>query len=430
MSEKLKELMNQLTQAENKAKEIIGKAQATTEEIKAATGEIQAIKAKIEAQKQLDLMEEERQKAEAAAKKPTNEPLWAEPKDHTKKMWRSNGEFLKAVYDAAKPGGTIDPRLTYKDSASGMNEAVPSDGGFLVGQDFAQDLLQRTYETGILAPKCTKIPISAGKNGLVANGVDETSRKDGSRWGGIQSYWENEADTFTGKKPKFNKIELKLKKLTGLCYATDELLEDASALEAVISNAFADEFGFKMDTAIMYGAGAGEPLGFMNGGALVTVAKETGQAAGSIVVQNIMKMWSRCWSRSRQNAVWLINQDIEPQLFTMALNVGTGGIPVYMPAGGVSGAPYSTLFGRPVIAVEQANTLGSVGDISLVDLSQYLLIDKGGINAATSIHVRFLYDESVFRFIYRADGQPIWKTALTPYKGSNTLSPFVTLAAR
>ena len=126
----------------------------------------------------------------------------------------------------------------------------------------------------------------------------------------------------------------------------------------------------------------------------------------------------------------MINQDVEPQLSQMTITVGTGGIPVYMPAGGVSGAQYSTLFGRPVIPVEQANTIGSLGDISLVDLSQYLLIDKGGINAASSIHVRFIYDESVFRFIYRVDGMPIWKSSLQPFKGSNTLSPFVTLAAR
>jgi hypothetical protein len=31
-------------------------------------------------------------------------------------------------------------------------------------------------------------------------------------------------------KPKFREIDLKLKKLTGLCYATDESLEDAAPL--------------------------------------------------------------------------------------------------------------------------------------------------------------------------------------------------------
>ncbi len=80
--------------------------------------------------------------------------------------------------------------------------------------------------------------------------------------------------------------------------------------------------------------------------------------------------------------------------------------------------------------LEQCNNIGGVGDIILGDLSQYLLIDKGGINTASSIHVRFLYDESVFRFIYRVDGQPIWNKPVTPFKGSNSLSPFVTLAAR
>lgn len=216
----------------------------------------------------------------------------------------------------------------------------------------------------------------------------------------------------------------------GLCYATDELLQDARALESVISDAFAEEFGFKIDDAILNGTGAGQPLGIMNSGALVTVPKETGQAAATIVYENIVKMWARLWARSRQNAVWYINQDIEPQLFRMSLAVGTGGVPVYLPAGGLSQSPYGTLFGRPVISIEHAATLGAAGDILLCDLSQYLLIDKGGINAASSIHVRFLYDESVFRFIYRADGQPIWNSALTPFKGAAAQSPFIALATR
>lgn len=413
-----------------KAQAITAKEGATKDEIDAVLAEIQAINAKIEVQKQVDAMEAEEITAKAEAQKPVNEPLWAQPKDHKKIIWKNNGDFLAAVYNASKQGATPDQRLLMQNAASGMGESVPSDGGFLVGEDFAKELLQRTYQTGVLASRCRKIPISPTSNALEANGIDETSRANGSRWGGIQSYWENEADALTGKKPKFNKVELKLKKLTGLCYATDELLQDSTALESIIGQAFAEEFGFKMDDAIINGLGAGQPLGFMNSGALVTVAKETSQAAGTILLANIIKMYSRMWGRSQQDSVWLVNQDILPQLFSLSISVGNNAYPVYMPPGGVSGSPYSTLFGRPVIIIEQANTVGSLGDIALVDLSQYLLIDKGGVNAASSIHVRFLYDESVFRFIYRVDGQPIWKTSLTPFKGANTLSPFVTLAAR
>ena len=75
-------------------------------------------------------------------------------------------------------------------------------------------------------------------------------------------------------------------------------------------------------------------------------------------------------------------------------------------------------------------TLGTQGDIGLADFSQYLIGDKGGIKVATSIHLRFDYDETAFRFVLRYDGQPWWLSALTPRRGTSTLSPFVVLAVR
>lgn len=392
-----------------------------TAQFNALEAEIKGLEATIQAANDLEARN-------AALNTPVNQPIWAEPKKNDK-PWKSLGEQLAAVRNAALPGGSVDPRLTIK-AASGLNESIGSDGGFLVEQDFVAELLKRAYETAILASKIKKIPLSTNANSLKINAIDETSRVNGSRWGGIQAYWEGEAEQYNAKKPKFRPMNLNLKKLTGLCYATDELLEDAAALEAVISEGFAEEFGFKIDDAIINGTGAGMPQGIMNSNSLVTVAKEGGQAAATIAVENIVKMWARCWGRSRQNAEWYINQDIEPQLYTMSLAVGTGGVPVYMPANGLSGSPYGTLFGRPVIPLEQCQTLGTVGDIILGDLSQYVAIDKNGINAASSIHVRFDYGETAFRFTYRIDGQPIWNAPLTPFKGSNTLSPFVALATR
>jgi HK97 family phage major capsid protein len=129
--------------------------------------------------------------------------------------------------------------------------------------------------------------------------------------------------------------------------------------------------------------------------------------------------------------VWVINQDCEPQLMQMSLGVGTGGVALYFPPGGLSAAPYATLMGRPVIAAEYMQTLGDQGDIMLADFSEYQMIEKGGVQTASSIHVNFTYDETVFRFVYRTDGQPKWNSALTPFSGSaNTLSPFVILDER
>lgn len=341
-----------------------------------------------------------------------------------KRGFKSFGEQLVAVYRAATPGGRMDERLSTR-AASGLNESNPTDGGFLVQQDFVSELLKKTYETGILASKARKIPISTNSNGLKINAVDDDSRKNGCRWGGVQTYWENEADELAASKPKFRQMDLSLKKLTGLCYSTDELLQDAAALEAVIRQAFAEEFGFKIDDVMLSGTGAGQPLGILKSKSLVAQELEKDQTA-KITVENIIKMWARLWARSRANAEWYINQELEPLLYTLKV----GETPIYVPAGGLSASPYGKLLGRPVIPLEQCSAAGDLGDLILGDFSQYLLIDKGGINAASSIHVRFLYDESVFRFIYRVDGQPIWNKPITPYKGSATLSPFVALAKR
>jgi HK97 family phage major capsid protein len=290
----------------------------------------------------------------------------------------------------------------------------------------AAELLGLAFETGMLASRIARIQASSGANSLKINGIDETSRANGSRYGGIRAYWEGEADQFTATRPKFRQIELRLKKLTGICYATDELLEDSGALESIVREGFASEFGFVIDDAIVNGDGVGKPLGYMNAAALVSVAKETGQTAATVVAGNVLKMFGRMPPSLRRDGVWLVNMDVEQQLPQMTI----GDMPVYLPPGGITNAPFGTLLGRPVLPIEQCQTLGTKGDIAFFAPSQYQWYDKGGVQQASSIHVRFDYNETAFRFTYRADGQPRWHSALTPFKGTATLSPFIVLDTR
>lgn len=345
------------------------------------------------------------------------------------------GDFMQAVMRAGLPQGSTDPRLLQvQAAASGLNETVPSDGGFLVQQDFSNMLLAGAIETGKLARLCWQMPISANSNGVKINGVDETSRADGSRFGGIQAYWAAEAEEKTKSKPKFRQIELALKKLIGLCYATDEMLQDAAVLNSTIPKLFAQEFGFRLDDAIINGNGAGMPLGMLNSGSLVTISKETGQAAASILTENVLKMYARFFPGSEERGVWVANKQVLPQLMQLSLSVGTGGsVPLWMPANLMAGRPVQTLLGLPLIWCEQASALGTTGDLILADLQDgYVLATKGAIQADVSIHVRYIYDESVFRFVLRVDGQPVRASALTPFKGGagNSTSHFVCIETR
>lgn len=344
--------------------------------------------------------------------------------------FRSFGDMLQAVVAASSNNRATEPDARLVRAPLGAGEVDPTGGGFLVQTDFAQTIFSLAHDMGNILSRVQRLPISNASNGIKIPAVDETSRVTGSRWGGVQSYWVDEGTTATPSKPKFRVIELSLKKLMSTMYITDELLQDTTALTALAGQAFAEEIAFMTEDAVFEGTGVGQPLGVMKSEALISVAKEAGQATQTLTLNNIVTMWSRMWSRSRQNAVWFINQDIEPQLLAMNGTVGLAGQLVFMPPGGISAAPYATLLGKPVIATEFNSTLGTQGDVLLADMSQYLLADKGGVQAATSMHVAFLTDQMTFRITYRVDGKPIWTKPLTPFKGTATKSPFVTLATR
>ena len=316
---------------------------------------------------------------------------------------------------------------------TGMSELVPADGGFFVNTDQSTELIKTTFSLASLAPKCKNVTISANSNAVTFNAIAETSRVTGNRFGGLNGFWLEEGGTKEHNQPLFRKIELKLKKLAALCYLTDELIQDAAALQSMVMAMYPQEFAWLIDDAVYNGPGGGTPVGIVGHASTVTVAIQPGQtlANGPIVYENIVDMFVRMVPSSMPKAEWYINQSCLPSLYSMALAVGFGGVPVYMPANGIAGSPYGTLMGKPVNVIEQAQALGTIGDIGFIDASQYVLAQKGGIDQASSMHVRFLNDETVLRFVMRIDGQPLWNSPLTPADASaNTLSPFVFLGTR
>lgn len=349
--------------------------------------------------------------------------------------FKSFGDQLQAIARVARNGGT-DNRLeevkqhNFKaiKAIQGSNESIASEGGFPVQTDFEPEIVKRSYEESALARRCRKTGISANANGLNVYAVDENSRARGSRWGGVQVYWLGEGGTPTKKKPKLRKVGMDLGKVVGLWYSTDELLSDTNALNSLAMEVFPAEIAYEVDEALFDGIGGAIPLGVLRSPAFLSVSKETGQPANTVVYENIVKMWARVWSKSWARGEWFANQSIYPQLDQMALTVGTAALEARFVRYNEQGV--LTIKGRPVNFIEQAKALGTLGDLTFLDLNEYRLIDKDGVQVASSIHVEFLTDQTAFRFVYRVNGQPEWNAPLTPANGSDTLSPFVGLATR
>lgn len=346
------------------------------------------------------------------------------------KPWSQAGDFWEAVRVAAN--GYVDKRL-FAGTPSGMNQNVPSEGGFLVPPEISLSIWNSMSEDpAALYPMMDNYTITG--ESLTFNANAETSRVAGSLYGGVVAYWIAEADQYTKSKPKFRQVKIEPHELIALTYATEKLLANAGpALGQWINKAAGGALNHLINQAIIEGNGSGQPLGLLNSPCVVSVAKETNQAAATIVQENISKMWARLHPMARANAVWLHNVDIEPQLdflSTVVKNVaGTENVGGYQNK--VFDAERRTLKGRPLVPAEFCATLGTVGDIILVDPKSYLIGTRaGGVQNAVSMHVRFEYAETAFRFKFAIDGQTWLQSAITPAKGSNTLSSVVTLATR
>lgn len=340
--------------------------------------------------------------------------------------WPNFGAYLQAVYHA-QIGGRVDPRLHFEAAATGMGTAVGADGAFAVPTEFAAGIEKEMWDTGQVLSRVNERPLEG--NSITFLAIDETSRVDNSRRGGVLGFWVDEGTAPTATQIKLAKIEMKLRKVAALGHITDELMEDAPALSAELQEAFREELLFQVENAVFRGTGAGQPLGFLKAAALVDIAKETGQAAKTILTTNLSKMWARLPARSQASAVWFVNVDCQPQLDELTIPAGTAAVEPRFVNYGPDGI--LRIKGRPVIAVEYAESIGTSGDITLVDLSRYRVIRKAaGIQTASSMHVRFTQAEQTFRAIYRVDGQPIPRAAITPFKGTDKLSPFISLATR
>ena len=346
-----------------------------------------------------------------------------------KRGFYSLGEFMQAVYQADKPGQSLDARLLPGGIGAAApstysNEAAGQDGGFLVPPQFSQEIFKLSLGEDSLLPLTDNIEL--GSANTMAFPKDESTP-----WGndGVRAYWQNEATAGAPTKLNLSGARLQLHKLFALVPASDEMLQDSTTLGSYLPGKMAQSIRWKSAEAFMFGTGNGQPAGAFNSAAVVTVVKESGQATNTLDPKNLAKMVSRLPPGSYGRAVWMINNDVLPALFTLVL----GNYPIYIAPSGEAfkAAPYGTLLGRPIIVTQHAKSFSSQGDVLLVDWKGYRTITKaGGIQMATSMHLYFDADATAFRASFRVDGQSKLSAPINPANGSATMSTFVQLGAR
>lgn len=335
------------------------------------------------------------------------------------------GEFFQTIWHRNEARPQFQAKLEKLRNAA-ANSSDPSAGGFLIPEAFRAELLSVALETSVVRPRARVVPMESPR--VLYPTVDATSNVN-SVHGGIIAEWTSESGSMTDTAAKFGRISLDAWKLTAFANVPNELIQDSAiSFEQFISTAFPEALAYYEDDAFITGTGAGQPKGYLNADALVSVAKESGQAADTVVWENVVKMYARMLPGSLNRAVWVVSPSVLPQLFTMGLAVGTGGSAIYVQNGTAS--PPMSLLGRPVIVSEKVPQVGDANDITFVDFSYYLIGDRQQITADSSPHFRFQNGETSFRVVSRVDGRPWLQSAITPRNGGDTLSPIIGLAER
>ena len=332
----------------------------------------------------------------------------------SKDGFRSFGEFFQAV----KAGN--DPRLRiFKD----LNEAIPAEGGFLVPEEYAAAVINTALENEIVRKFARFVPMKHKVKNIPGFSIGDHSS---NLYGGVVAYWLAEGATGTRTAPKTRQVKLSAEKLAAYMRSSNELIADADNSDTELADIMGKAVGWFLDYAFLTGDGAGKPLGLLNSPCKITIAKETGQAAATIVWDNIVNMYARLFKVSRTSTVWIANNTCKTQLLQLTIPVGTGGT-VY-PALKESLGNF-TMLGFPVLFTEKTSALGTEGDLILTDLSQYAVGMRKEVVLDSTNAQSWMTDERDYRAIVRVDGQSLWDSVLTPKHG-DTLSPVITLADR
>lgn len=348
-------------------------------------------------------------------------------------IWNSGGQLLQDLLlkKQGKEGKDSRARLEkYEEALTNFSPHVPSEGGLLIPEEVRSTIMTRALEGAVVRPQAVVVPMPTGK---MRWPVNDMTTEVGSVYGGIAFAWLDAGENFPLVEAAFAALSLEAHKLGGLASVPNELIRFAPALETWLRENLPNGLREFEDRAFMKGDGIDKPMGGLNvaNPALITVAAEVGQPADTITWTNILAMFARMLPESYATAEWDITPDAIPEIFTMALPVGTGGSAVMLGEGGGPNRLAQTMLGLPIRWTRKApGVLGDQGDVSLADWKQYVIADSLAIQFDTSEHSSFRADKTDFRILEHVDGQPAQLSALTPENGGPTLSSWIQLATR
>ena len=427
-------LREQLRKKVADAKAILAKADAetggimTADQVTAYDGlmkEVESLKAEIDRRSAMESMDSGLREPVGRGVPPIDIKVGkTRLEDDPKVGFKNCADFAVAVQAAYNhSGNAMDERLRIVAAPSGYMSERGTDEGFSVPPDFRSQVWENVLGDD------TSFDLFNVFTGEPTNSTSVNIQKDITNpWdtSGVKAFYVSEASQMQPSSMDQKMDNVPVHKLYAFVLATEELLSDSPRFNDRMTRKVGQAIRYKGSVALAAGNGVGRPLGFTKSGSVVTVAKETGQAAKTIVPQNIANMYSRLFNPQR--GIWIISSDAFPQIMLLNLN----GMPLWTPYNeGFKYRPNGMLLGQPIYISYHCQTLGTQGDIYFVNADGYMHLQRTTApEFASSMHLYFDYDTEAFRWTIRHGGQPYMNQAISLPNGQASQSYFVQLATR
>jgi len=329
--------------------------------------------------------------------------------------FKSGGDFLQSVVKYAQNPMQDERLCGIADimQTSGAHTSIKD--GLMIPSEFAEGLL--INESGITDDWVSRMSVEQTSSNSKTFKRSAANTTGGST--GLTASRIAENTQMSSTREVFETTTLPLAKLYAYSDVTEEDLSDVAWLESHLSMQAPKVIRAKFAGELLDGTGVGEALGMFNTNNANKIAV-TRTTSTDVVAADIAAMYARATISS--SSFWLINRDTMAKLPLMTVGDNTIVFEQYYRNGTIG-----FLNGLPVYQSEDCSALGTQGDVRLINPEGYCVLEKvGGSQFASSIHVRFDYDSTAFRWTHRINGIPWANAVYTPRKGA-TLSPFVEL---
>lgn len=338
-----------------------------------------------------------------------------EKKDLEKKLFPTFGDFVKSIMHK-------DAKLMkYREKVLQMGS--DPQGGYLVPEEYIPELKKVASEDGLIRPTATVLPASKDHpdNAVNIPVLNQAGASEKDFFSGVWFVWTSEGAAKTNKELELDEVKLDPQEYSAYAVLTDKLIRNANVMETYVKQVYSRAQVAFEDYYFLRGTGVGQPLGIINCPAYHTVTRDTALSVVWADIQGILEhILPGC------NPFWVISRSAIGDIIDLS---DTNGNNLFV-QGDVTKKIPDTLCGYPIKWTFRVPSLGTQGDISLIDPAYYLIKDGYGPAFDESKHVYFLSNKTCLKMFGNVDGQPWLTGTITAEDDSTEVTPFVGLSTK